>query len=1301
METRSVFDAPLTNPYDDLLGMDRYARTLARFIHRTQAPFTLGIYGEWGSGKTSYANLASYYLKELTAEKKTGPVLFIPFTSWDYKTSDDLWRALILKIARCLYAEGSSTAGEADMVECREEEGKKEESRPAEPAEKDGKSEKGKDGGRGALPWLGRFLAGDALVLRRPPVQFDPLDTYEGLKAKLEGTPYGNISKDTGEQVRIDQEEAILAIVNATLTALGGISPLVAGLRSLFGLNRPVDLERVLYQEKNEAAHKRIESIQDFKAVLRDLLEKKARGKRVIVFVDDLDRLMPDVALDILEAIKIFLGYQNSPLFFIVAVDQSLVGQGLRLRFKELLENNTQQEAQAFYSQKGQEYFEKVIQVGFPVPARTVSEVNHFLGVIFPKWATTGDLLHAAIGDNPRRLKQYCTWLTYKFNVAQLQDLDPLLDDGDGQGPYPMVEKMISLYWQNPDCWKTLAGLAGEPQVFQDGMGELEACLGEKVDEKAASGRLPGPEWLAIYRSTLASTPLASLFLAEPLFSKIPPQVMAAVRFADIQPERQAEFLAPDQPERDASLTTRDPLFSRILQDVSQVEGLQAQSLLLEDLTRLVELNSRSTAALEKLAGLAGRPDWAGQMGSVEAALELIARGVTPPPLADPFANDLVALARDLLNPAPGSVQVSGSPAGTGVEGGEGQEAGEPVEPETGASQDLEPAGAAPSVVQLAPAPVILTPPRSVLLDEPRFSAVLPEVVLAYWESRTSTPAPGESLDENFQKVATTHEISSQSAAEVLSLGLLPPQRMRSIEAALNLRIQLARHFLVQRQFAKLEGLSRRWPELSELLLFDPWTLQELEREILWPEPVQGPGLQAAPRISPEEAAREAEQRLRSWYRFTKDEDLRRYLRLRPYLKDIPQDFMDHYLLVSRSVAAPPVHETPTPTAEPAPAETARASSQEPSRQAGEQVPPKGGAAEAALPPERLLVIIDKDGGAGYRVRLESSLGSAEGQAGLDWREIVSRWESQPRPDRSYLQSLGGFLYEQTFREGARDFFKHHLRVETKRILLELRALELERIPWEALFEPEGQVFPALSRWTSFLRVVPRQSLSISPAPIPPRVLGVFTSPPDLPPLDIQREKITVEKALVSGQSPVVSRLLDVTMPPSYEHTANEIATFHPGIVHFSGYSRFDPQTGSGNLLFVDGIKRVEVKGADYAGLLSRSAVHLAVLRLVEAGKEPGSPSAASLARDLIRSGIPAVLVLKRPAEASDFRTWEKGILEFSKRLYQGLLRGQPVESVVFEARRSVDQKGLDWSAFSLYSGASSLDGLRFELRPM
>src|SRR4030095_33925 len=101
------------------------------------------------------------------------------------------------------------------------------------------------------------------------------------------------------------------------------------------GLNQEIKLSEIVQENKNEDAQEDLDSIQKLKDALKTLFGVRAKDKLVFVLVDDLDRCLPDVALDLLEAIKIF--FEEVDFIFIVAADENLIGQGLKMRLKELL----------------------------------------------------------------------------------------------------------------------------------------------------------------------------------------------------------------------------------------------------------------------------------------------------------------------------------------------------------------------------------------------------------------------------------------------------------------------------------------------------------------------------------------------------------------------------------------------------------------------------------------------------------------------------------------------------------------------------------------------------------------------------------------------------------------------------------------------------------------------------------------------------------------------------------------------------------------------------------------------------
>jgi hypothetical protein len=384
-------DLPLDRPDQDLLGIARHAEVLANTVRTVSTPFTIGVYGEWGAGKTTFVNFVRYYLDGKAASADSAPA-FVHFEGWQHRTADELWRALMIDIARAVY---------------KKKHGDKFVETTAPPTN-------GKNGANGERS-LRAILAEDAVVIRRAAREQTPNDDFRDLVLRLDSTMYGGISKRSQEGARLDQDQAMLSAVKASVAALGVMSPMIAALKGLFGFEDKIDVSNLFQREQNENTRQRIESKREFQQTLTDLLKVMPAECRICVFLDDLDRCMPDVVLDLLDAIKIFLDVPG--VVFVVAADETLIGKGLRLRFKEMLEANTTETEKEFLARKGQEYFEKIIQLRINLPECTPQNGHRYITAQFPEWMPATDIILAAVGTNPRRIKQYCSWLAFRRNV--------------------------------------------------------------------------------------------------------------------------------------------------------------------------------------------------------------------------------------------------------------------------------------------------------------------------------------------------------------------------------------------------------------------------------------------------------------------------------------------------------------------------------------------------------------------------------------------------------------------------------------------------------------------------------------------------------------------------------------------------------------------------------------------------------------------------------------------------------------------------------------------------------------------
>ena len=75
------------------------------------------------------------------------------------------------------------------------------------------------------------------------------------------------------------------------------------------------------------------DEINAFRKAFDDLLDK-ADVKQLVVLIDDLDRCLPDTAIETLEAIRLFVFTSHTA--FIVAADEAMIEYAVRKHFPDL-----------------------------------------------------------------------------------------------------------------------------------------------------------------------------------------------------------------------------------------------------------------------------------------------------------------------------------------------------------------------------------------------------------------------------------------------------------------------------------------------------------------------------------------------------------------------------------------------------------------------------------------------------------------------------------------------------------------------------------------------------------------------------------------------------------------------------------------------------------------------------------------------------------------------------------------------------------------------------------------------------
>jgi hypothetical protein len=145
------------------------------------------------------------------------------------------------------------------------------------------------------------------------------------------------------------------------------------------------------------------DSFENLSKAFAELVKSKTKDDkdRVIIFVDDLDRLAPEKAVELLEVMKNFFDCERC--VFVLAVDYGVVIRGVRAKY-----------GQDFDMEKGKSFFDKIIQVPFRMPVSRydiepyVKDNLQRIGINIndDEAKKYVDLINSSIGRNPRSMKR-------------------------------------------------------------------------------------------------------------------------------------------------------------------------------------------------------------------------------------------------------------------------------------------------------------------------------------------------------------------------------------------------------------------------------------------------------------------------------------------------------------------------------------------------------------------------------------------------------------------------------------------------------------------------------------------------------------------------------------------------------------------------------------------------------------------------------------------------------------------------------------------------------------------------------
>jgi hypothetical protein len=306
------------NERNDGLGFSTYSDIIASTIKGTPGPFTIGIFGEWGTGKTS--------LLKLIKDKFYNDYNVLPvwFNAWMYEKEEHPLLPLISTIIKEIKANNNFW----DKIEDK------------------------------------RTLFLNAL--RAVAYGFSS-------KSKLKIPGFAEIEASFVAKNMIDRESDL------------SFDPL---------------LDKAIYYN----------SFEQLSAI------RISGSKKIVIFIDDLDRCFPDKAIKLLESIKLVL-FQKG-FIFVLGVARQVIEGYLRYRYK------AEYGLEEF---EGQKYLDKIVQLSFPIPPHK-QRIEDFSSVLLNQLEDKDKkalrpvlpIIGAACAYNPRSTVRFINNLLIDLAISEI-----------------------------------------------------------------------------------------------------------------------------------------------------------------------------------------------------------------------------------------------------------------------------------------------------------------------------------------------------------------------------------------------------------------------------------------------------------------------------------------------------------------------------------------------------------------------------------------------------------------------------------------------------------------------------------------------------------------------------------------------------------------------------------------------------------------------------------------------------------------------------------------------------------------
>lgn len=383
-------------------GHEGIAETLQNMISKCPTPFTIGLFGKWGVGKSTIINLLS---DSLGHDKL--PVVY--FDVWKYE-SDSLRRQLLLSLESALkklkqLPDGSSLDRTLQASVSRQTE-----------------TERKLDFGLLRPYWI--FIT---IILL-------PFISLWGYGVYRQGWSIDKL---------------------LSLVGWGTLATLLLGLVSM--------LSQAVKTTTTTETVDRLNSPEEFESQFNKILEN-VRAKKVLITIDNLDRCSHDCAVKLLSTLKTFLevssaGGRNKVIFLIPCDDEAIKKHLASVYLK----NQTSEEDVSF---SPDEFLRKFFNAFLRIPEFIGTELDDYTRELLQQTKgkefdddSVAWIITKAFRDNPRQIKQFINTLLSHYFLANQRESgnNPLIQQaGAITKNIPFLAKFLIMLQRFPNAMERL-----------------------------------------------------------------------------------------------------------------------------------------------------------------------------------------------------------------------------------------------------------------------------------------------------------------------------------------------------------------------------------------------------------------------------------------------------------------------------------------------------------------------------------------------------------------------------------------------------------------------------------------------------------------------------------------------------------------------------------------------------------------------------------------------------------------------------------------------------------------------------